>query len=275
MLLRLRLRLRSLLLRRRRGGPPSRLAAMEPPRKGAATLPAPPPPPPAPAGSSADATRAGAAADVTVTVSAVNLNVDVGRFVAAQREDDTIATALRELRAGRKRSHWVWFVLPNVAGLGSSGTAKEFAIASREEAEAFVANAELRSNLVAAVEAVGKWARKGKPKLDVVMGSAVDTRKLVSCCVLFETVARQRQQQQQRRRVGGGADVEEQQYAALVEACRVVLDAAEEQGWGTCTFTRAKMVEWYGEPTKSPVEAEAVTASQEEREEVQAKLEKL
>lgn len=58
------------------------------------------------------------------------------RFLAAQ--ETTYATALMELAAGQKRSHWMWFVFPQVAGLGSSSTAAHYAIQSRAEGEAYL-----------------------------------------------------------------------------------------------------------------------------------------
>jgi uncharacterized protein (DUF1810 family) len=58
------------------------------------------------------------------------------RFVAAQ--DGVYSQVLNELSAGRKRSHWMWFVFPQIRGLGSSATAIRYAIASRDEAEAYL-----------------------------------------------------------------------------------------------------------------------------------------
>ena len=59
---------------------------------------------------------------------------DLARFVTAQR--DVYPIALAELQAGRKRSHWMWFVFPQVEGLGSSWMAQRYAIASAADAEA-------------------------------------------------------------------------------------------------------------------------------------------
>ena len=65
---------------------------------------------------------------------------DVQRFAAAQDTDGTYARALAELRAGRKRTHWMWFVFPQLAGLGRSETARRYAIGSLEEARAYLAD---------------------------------------------------------------------------------------------------------------------------------------
>ena len=62
---------------------------------------------------------------------------DLQRFLLAQDNGGTYAAALAELRAGRKRSHWMWFVFPQIAGLGRSPTARQFAISGRAEAQAY------------------------------------------------------------------------------------------------------------------------------------------
>ena len=66
--------------------------------------------------------------------------VDLTRFVTAQEDGGTYAAALRELRSGRKRSHWIWFVFPQVEGLGRSETARYYALAGVEEARAYLAH---------------------------------------------------------------------------------------------------------------------------------------
>jgi uncharacterized protein (DUF1810 family) len=77
---------------------------------------------------------------------------DLGRFVAAQAP--AFETALAELKAGRKRSHWMWFVFPQLRGLGSSSMATFYGISSLEEARAYLAHAVLGPRLVRCTEAV-------------------------------------------------------------------------------------------------------------------------
>ena len=62
------------------------------------------------------------------------------RFAAAQERAGTYRQAVAELRAGSKRSHWMWFVFPQITGLGSSAIAREFAIGSLAEARAYLAH---------------------------------------------------------------------------------------------------------------------------------------
>jgi len=77
---------------------------------------------------------------------------DLQRFVDAQ--DGMIDTALDELRAGRKRTHWMWFVFPQLSGLGRSGMARRYAIFSMDEARAYLAHPLLGERLRACSEAV-------------------------------------------------------------------------------------------------------------------------
>ena len=105
------------------------------------------------------------------------------RFVDAQSQ--TYDQALAELRAGQKRTHWMWFVFPQVAGLGRSGMAQRFAISGLDEARAYLAHPVLGRRLVESARAL--------TDLDVddpaaVMGS-VDAMKLKSSMTLFALAA--------------------------------------------------------------------------------------
>ena len=77
---------------------------------------------------------------------------DLERFVTAQAP--VFATALAELRAGRKRSHWMWFVFPQLRGLGQSAMAQRYGVASLAEAKAYLAHPLLGPRLVACTRAV-------------------------------------------------------------------------------------------------------------------------
>jgi uncharacterized protein (DUF1810 family) len=83
---------------------------------------------------------------------------DLGRFIEAQDAPDgggTVYTrALAELTAGRKRSHWMWFIFPQIAGLGASAMARTYAIGSRAEAAAYLSHPLLGARLKACVAAV-------------------------------------------------------------------------------------------------------------------------
>ncbi|GAA1433416.1 DUF1810 domain-containing protein [Microlunatus lacustris] len=111
----------------------------------------------------------------------------LGRFVQAQDEGGTYATALAELRRGRKVSHWMWFVFPQLAGLGRSSTARYFAIGSLAEAEAYLAHPVLGLRLLEASQVVA--GLEGVTAQDVFGG--VDALKLRSSMTLFARAAPQ------------------------------------------------------------------------------------
>jgi len=105
---------------------------------------------------------------------------DLERFVEAQH--GTYETALAEIGAGAKRSHWMWFIFPQIAGLGTSAMAMRYAIASLDEAHAYLRHPLLGPRLIACVEAL--QALEGGTA-ERVFG-AVDAMKLRSSLTLFE-----------------------------------------------------------------------------------------
>jgi uncharacterized protein (DUF1810 family) len=105
------------------------------------------------------------------------------RFVTAQARD--YPQALAELRAGRKRTHWIWYVLPQLRALGRSQMARDYGIADRKEAAAYIAHPVLGPRLIECVHAL-----LGHPeKTAVDMLGEVDALKLRSCLTLFAAVA--------------------------------------------------------------------------------------
>jgi uncharacterized protein (DUF1810 family) len=108
----------------------------------------------------------------------------LGRFVTAQDRGGTYHRAVAELRAGAKRSHWMWFVFPQVAGLGMSAMSQEYAISSADEARAYLAHPVLGPRLrECAAILVGTKGRTA----DQVFGP-VDAMKLRSSATLFAAV---------------------------------------------------------------------------------------
>ncbi len=107
----------------------------------------------------------------------------LARFSAAQDRGDIWRIALDELRAGQKHSHWMWFVFPQIAGLGLSPTAQFYAIRGKGEAQAYLADPLLGTRLVTCTEAVLPWA--GRRSLEAVFGP-VDALKFRSSMTLFE-----------------------------------------------------------------------------------------
>jgi uncharacterized protein (DUF1810 family) len=106
---------------------------------------------------------------------------DLQRFVEAQDSGGTYERALAELRGGRKVSHWMWFVFPQIAGLGRSPIAARFAISGLDEARAYLAHPVLGPRLV---ESAGALAEQRGRSAAEILGE-VDALKLRSSMTLF------------------------------------------------------------------------------------------
>jgi uncharacterized protein (DUF1810 family) len=105
------------------------------------------------------------------------------RFIDAQ--ETIFGAVLSELGAGSKQSHWMWFIFPQLAGLGRSPTAQYFALASIGEARAYLAHPVLGSRLRNCTETLLTWANRRTA--EQILGS-VDALKLQSSLTLFEQV---------------------------------------------------------------------------------------
>ena len=108
------------------------------------------------------------------------------RFVQAQDEGGTYQRALAELRAGHKASHWMWFVFPQIAGLGQSSMSVRYSISSLEEARAYLAHRVLGARLCECAEAL--MALPADVSADEVLGG-IDAVKLRSSMTLFGRAA--------------------------------------------------------------------------------------
>jgi uncharacterized protein (DUF1810 family) len=111
------------------------------------------------------------------------MNGDLDRFVEAQ--DGAYDDALAELTAGRKRTHWIWFIFPQIAGLGSSPTAQLYAIRSLDEARAYLAHPVLGPRLRECAQAL--LAVEGRSARDIL--GYPDDLKLRSSMTLFARAA--------------------------------------------------------------------------------------
>jgi uncharacterized protein (DUF1810 family) len=108
------------------------------------------------------------------------------RFVDAQEDAAIYARTLAELRAGRKQSHWIWFVFPQIAGLGSSPISRVYAISSLEEARAYLAHPLLGPRLRECCEAL--LAADPTLTAEQILGG-IDALKLRSSMTLFHRAA--------------------------------------------------------------------------------------
>jgi uncharacterized protein (DUF1810 family) len=109
-------------------------------------------------------------------------------FLAAQNtgEPSAYERALAELKAGRKRSHWIWFVLPQLQGLGRSAMAQRYGIHGLAEAQAYLEEPLLRQRLEEVISVIGEQLEPPSQSLEHLMGSGLDAAKTISCLTLFE-----------------------------------------------------------------------------------------
>jgi len=154
---------------------------------------------------------------------------DLDRFHQAQDSaGDGFIDALHELRAGRKTGHWIWYVFPQLRGLGTSSMAATYGLDGPEEGGAYLEDRVLTARLVDAMSAVRAHVRpsQGPPaRLEIVMGSHIDALKLVSSMTLFAHLA-------SRLYVAARPDLR-----ALAEHAEAILAAAAAQGYARCSFT--------------------------------------
>ena len=108
---------------------------------------------------------------------------NLNRFVQAQ--ETSYSNAIAELRAGKKKSHWSWFVLPQVEGLGTSPMSIRYSISSLDEARAYLLHPVLGPRLIETVTALLSHSGKGA---DQILGN-IDAKKLHSCMTLFSLAA--------------------------------------------------------------------------------------
>ena len=108
---------------------------------------------------------------------------NLSRFVQAQEDD--YEQALAEIRSGRKRSHWMWYIFPQIEGLGFSSTSRLYSIKSIAEAEAYLSHPVLGPRLVECAEATLRV--EGRSAFEIF--GSTDEMKLRSCATLFACVA--------------------------------------------------------------------------------------
>ena len=106
---------------------------------------------------------------------------DLNRFVAAQNTDGIYDVALEELSRGRKTSHWMWFVFPQIAGLGHSAMSQRFSLSSLDEAHAYLQHPVLGARLIECTNVVAETIGRSAEQIF----GAVDAQKLQSSMTLF------------------------------------------------------------------------------------------
>ena len=110
-------------------------------------------------------------------------NYNLNRFIEAQNTDYDIALA--EIRAGKKVSHWMWYIFPQLKGLGRSSTSEYYGLSGIKEAQAYLSDPILKARLIEITDAV--IAHKDKSAEEIFGG--IDAKKLRSCMTLFSIAA--------------------------------------------------------------------------------------
>jgi uncharacterized protein (DUF1810 family) len=151
----------------------------------------------------------------------VTADIDLDRFVDAQ--DGSFERALSEIVDGRKRSHWMWYVFPQVAGLGFSPRSQQYAINSVAEAQALLAHLVLGDRYRRIIDAVWHQVIDNSVTIHELFGSPDDV-KLVSSLTLFAAAGRRGEPMQP-------------VIATFVDQADEILRVADAQGFERCTTT--------------------------------------
>ena len=111
--------------------------------------------------------------------------IDVERFIEIQDESNHYEIALQEIKGGRKNSHWIWYIFPQIKGLGRSYMSQKYSIGSLLKAKAYWENNILHDRLKEVTEALLKQSDNS---VDYIFGS-LDAMKVKSCMTLFDIVS--------------------------------------------------------------------------------------
>jgi uncharacterized protein (DUF1810 family) len=148
------------------------------------------------------------------------------RFHDAQADADSgYEAALAEMLSGRKRRHWIWYIFPQLAGLGRSGVAQYYAIQDLDEACEYLRDPVLRSRYEEVTAAVAEQLEAGVP-LERLMGGSIDALKLASSLTLFSAAA---------------SRLADETSNALADRCDAILRTTTPQGYPSCSFTREQL----------------------------------
>jgi uncharacterized protein (DUF1810 family) len=154
--------------------------------------------------------------------------VSLARFHDAQGQSSTgYDTALAEIRSGQKRNHWIWYVFPQLEGLGRSSTARAYGLRDLDEACDYLRDPLLRGRYQEIAEAVRQQLAHGVD-LEQLMGSSIDALKLVSSVTLFQAAAEALSKQ-------------DPVFNSIVQCCSSILEQTAAQGYPVCSQTLGKI----------------------------------
>ena len=154
--------------------------------------------------------------------------MNLQRFHTAQASPSAgYDTALAEIRRGRKTSHWIWYIFPQIEGLGRSSTARAYALRDLAEACAYLRDPLLRARYEEIAGAVSEELARGRA-LEDLMGGKTDALKLVSSLTLFRAAAQS---------LAG----EDPAFESLAQLCDSLLAQTAVQGFPPCAQTLAQV----------------------------------
>jgi uncharacterized protein (DUF1810 family) len=153
---------------------------------------------------------------------------EIARFVEAQAGGE-YERALAEIKSGRKRGHWIWYVFPQIDGLGTSHMSQVYAIQGRDEADEYLRHPLLCRRLLDIATAAADHLKSGVA-LSTLMGSSIDAAKLVSSMTLFGEAAR-----------ALPAESRTPTTDSLADAAEAILVAAASQGYPRCAHTMQRL----------------------------------
>jgi uncharacterized protein (DUF1810 family) len=154
--------------------------------------------------------------------------VSLARFHQAQASPSAgYDTALAEIRRGRKTSHWIWYIFPQIQGLGRSSTARTYAIRDLAEACEYLRDPLLRARYEEIASVVGEQLTRGR-SLEELMGGSTDALKLVSSITLFRAAAQ-------------SLAAEDPIFDSLVQRCDSILTQTSFQGYPPCVQTVTRL----------------------------------
>lgn len=134
-------------------------------------------------------------------------------------------SALSEIHAGGKRTHWIWYVFPQLSGMGYSSASRTYGLDGLSEAEEYLRDPLLRARLLAIASAVVEQLERGVTLIDL-MASSIDVTKLISSMTLFAHLATRLHE------TGGHVE-----YESVARAAATILERAAEEGYPPCQFT--------------------------------------
>lgn len=154
--------------------------------------------------------------------------MSLSRFHKAQASASAgYDTALAEIRNGRKTSHWIWYIFPQIEGLGRSHTARAYALRDLAEACEYLRDPLLRARYEEFAGAISEQLDSGRT-LEDLLGGRTDALKLVSSLTLFRAAAHS---------LAAGDPT----FDSLVERCDFILERASAQGYPPCAHTLSRM----------------------------------